>query len=882
MDFSLIPVSRDSLEWQCSILKLGGVTVLLNCGWTESLDPKLLAPLIPHLPDLDLIVLTHADLKHLGAVPYLLTKYSIACPVICTEPVCRIGELSCVACLEDREKYRAPMDDFEVDDVLRIFMSRVRPMNYRETFTVHSRGRTLAASPYPAGAHLGSAYWTLQCGGHSVAYVVDCDMRRGRYLDGLDLQRLLPSCRGAAQRWDVVITSPLPSAALALPQRGVLQAPQSVSVASKAMKVAKNVREQLLLEETIATLRRGGSVLIPADVAGWIPEILLLLEAAWSQDRQLSTNYPLVWLSSMGDMVLDQVKTRLEYMSKQVLAMFETRFGQNPFVLKTVRIFQTLEELCAAHPLSRPKVILATSPYLEGGDSRELLMRLSAEPRNLLWLLGVPPTGTLARTLLDDFVLSHHSRKEYRLQQHLKQALPDEQLRVYYEAKLQELSDSGQKLPFLPAELVQPKAEDMVPPKPEDAHEPAVDTNAKRKDVGSVKLEPLAAPMLRTAAKQQKAIAGTLWSPLGWSTSRTLAHSEWRSEGDEYGHLLSAAELKAWRAQDQEGNKYSTGGAGFGGAAADHVDGDQVKEETTKVEDEGPPSGLDGVAEWRDSLRVHFREPMHCEVRERTVRVACRVHFLPDSTLEPKDLYTMMSLIAPKHLVLLPAASDVATGPIIEKTLQCSRLVDGAAAPEIHVLQSEDPSLQFPLRGVKRKAQFLPEAWPALRFLRAAEGVRVACARVAPGQPPDGLEPRVLELGSCGAADDVASAGGRPARLPRSASLLVGMGQEPLSLSSLKEQLRGTEWAGDTVDIEFQEPGPHVARSWSARVLMSGGRATLGWAGGGQQSGGEGGRRRSDASSTGRRSNTVLRLEGMPSEEFFMARAAIYRRSALV
>ena len=39
------------------------------------------------------------------------------------------------------------------------------------------------------------------------------------------------------------------------------------------MSVARTVREQLLLEETIATLRKGGSVLIPADVAGWIPEV---------------------------------------------------------------------------------------------------------------------------------------------------------------------------------------------------------------------------------------------------------------------------------------------------------------------------------------------------------------------------------------------------------------------------------------------------------------------------------------------------------------------------------------------------------------------------------------------------------------------------------
>ena len=101
----------------------------------------------------------------------------------------------------------------EVDDVLRIFMSRLTTLKYRaldvcnmffcspcimpllrnccswfqfstgqtsfvlscgvfpiallcsgETFRISVNGRVLAACPYPAGSHLGSAFWTLHCG----------------------------------------------------------------------------------------------------------------------------------------------------------------------------------------------------------------------------------------------------------------------------------------------------------------------------------------------------------------------------------------------------------------------------------------------------------------------------------------------------------------------------------------------------------------------------------------------------------------------------------------------------------------------------------------------------------------------------------------------
>lgn len=368
----MIPVSGDSLEWQCCILKLGGLTVLLDCGWTEALDPKLLAGLIPHLGEVDLILLSHSGVEYLGAVPYLLTRYQVDCPILCTEPVKRLGELSCVACLEDHDKYRTPADVYDVDDVLRVFVSRVTSVSYRESLHLHVRGRNLTVCPLPAGGELGAAYWTLQYGGVSAVYLVGAELRRGRYLDGADLRPLLRMGRGAAPRWDVLVTAPAAPAAPApvaaqLRQRGATQPPQEVqstvacSASSRSLAVAGSVREQHLLEETISTLRRGGIVLIPCDVTSWLPEVLLLLEAAWAQDRQLATNYPLVWLSSTGDMLLDQVRTRLEYMSHEVLADFEARFGHNPFTLRHVRIFQTLEDLCAAHPLSRPKVILSSA-----------------------------------------------------------------------------------------------------------------------------------------------------------------------------------------------------------------------------------------------------------------------------------------------------------------------------------------------------------------------------------------------------------------------------------------------------------------------------------------------------------------------------------------
>eukprot|EP00929_Paragymnodinium_shiwhaense_P118591 TRINITY_DN90507_c0_g1_i1.p1 TRINITY_DN90507_c0_g1~~TRINITY_DN90507_c0_g1_i1.p1 ORF type:complete len:886 (+),score=257.33 TRINITY_DN90507_c0_g1_i1:158-2815(+) len=885
MDFKLIPISQDCHQWQCSVLKLGGATVLLNCGWTEALDPALLEPLIPYLGELDLILLTHSDLKHIGAIPYLLSRFSVACPVVSTEPVCRLGELTCVSCVEDRDKYMSAMEDLEVDDILRVFMSRLTSLSYRESFMVQPRGgKSLTVCAHPAGGSLGSCYWTLQCGGLSAVYLVDGSLRRGRFLDGFDLKQLLPPPRGTALRWDVIITSEAPAITSSLPQRGVCQQPQEGHAMSRCLAVVRNMREKLLLEDTINALWRGGTVIIPADVVGWTPEVLLLLENAWKQDRQLSKNYPLVWLSSTGDMVLDQVKTRLEYMSQEVLRMFEKRFGQHPFIMRHLQVFQSLEELCATHPLSKPKVIIASSPHLMQGDARELVLRLAGDPRTLLWLLGVAPAGTLARQLLDDFVLGSATAKEYRVQQSRKQVLSAEQLTQYYEAKLQELADSGLAWPAtLPAEL-NPKAFDQMPDeKPFFEMEEAAD-EVKKEDVKQEVKEEPKDDKSKQQAKKPKArgahvlrdmksgTTGALWTPMGWPGSRTLAHGEARHEGDEYGHLLAPSEVKEWRASDQEGNKYANPMAE---APMDEAEPPMVKEEKAKVEDEVEKG--EHILDYQDILRTHFKEPSICDVRELTLRVCCSVKYLPDAVQEPHDLSSMICMMAPRRVVLLPAVGEPAateTAPELEKQLRHARIASGTAAPEVHRMTGERP-LQLMLRSLKRRIQFSTDLWQQTSFSKTLDGVKVARVRAVPQAGAQGSEQKMLELG--GVTDSTQEA--ELPRLPRDAALFVSAGREPVSLSDLKDKMSGTEWGG-TVAADFQPPSAttSAARSWSSRVLSADGHVSLSW------SSDPNGADRSSLSGAGDAAggSSVLRLEGVPGEQFFRARAALYRACALV
>jgi hypothetical protein len=56
-DVLFVPIygQDDSTDALCSLLRIEGVTILLDCGWTEQCDPAMLAPLAEVAPLVDLV-----------------------------------------------------------------------------------------------------------------------------------------------------------------------------------------------------------------------------------------------------------------------------------------------------------------------------------------------------------------------------------------------------------------------------------------------------------------------------------------------------------------------------------------------------------------------------------------------------------------------------------------------------------------------------------------------------------------------------------------------------------------------------------------------------------------------------------------------------------
>ncbi len=142
-------------------------------------------------------------------------------------------------------------------------------------------------------------------------------------------------------------------------------------------------RKEVLCNRILASLRQGRSknVIIPVDSTGRVIELLYLLNSYWKQQK---LSYPIIWISDIGQGVLDTAKLNLvDYMNSEINASV-SRFRKNPFEnLESVRIVSSLSEVDS---IRGPKVILAGSSSIDRGPVIDLLHRYGVQEGHMLLL----------------------------------------------------------------------------------------------------------------------------------------------------------------------------------------------------------------------------------------------------------------------------------------------------------------------------------------------------------------------------------------------------------------------------------------------------------------------------------------------------------------
>lgn len=380
----------------CYLLQVDEFRFLLDCGWNEAFSPEVIEPVKKHIHQIDAVLLTFPDIYHMGALPYLVGKCGLHCPIYTTIPVYKMGQMFMYDLFQSHQNY----EDFEVfslDDVDAAF-DRIIQLKYSQNVSLKGKGHGLTITPYAAGHMIGGTMWKIvKDGEEDIIYAVDYNHKKERHLNGAVLETL--------SRPSLLITD---------------------SFNALNVQARRRERDTQLMTEILTTARRNGNVLIVVDTAGRVLELSQLLDQLWRNADSGLAAYSLAMLNNVSYNVVEFAKSQVEWMSDKVMKSFEIG-RMNPYQFRHCQLCHSLADLAK---ISEPKVVLASVADLTCGFSRELFIKWAEEPRNTVVFTCRPSPGTLARTLIENLQL-----KAVDIEVKTRVKLEGEELERYLEAE---------------------------------------------------------------------------------------------------------------------------------------------------------------------------------------------------------------------------------------------------------------------------------------------------------------------------------------------------------------------------------------------------------------------------------------------------------------
>nr|CAI5856676.1 unnamed protein product [Callosobruchus analis] len=352
----------------CYILQIDDVRILLDCGWDEKFNMEFIKEIRRHVHTIDAVLLSYPDITHLGALPYIVGKLGLNCPIYATIPVYKMGQMF----MYDLYQSQYNMKEFcifSLDDVDATF-EKIIQLKYNQTVPLKGKGYGLMVTPLPAGHMIGGTIWKImKLGEEDIIYANDFNHKKERHLNGCELEKL--------QRPSLLITD---------------------AFNANYQQARRRARDEKLMTNILQTLRNNGNVLIAVDTAGRVLELAHMLDQLWRNKESGLLAYSLALLNNVSYNVVEFAKSQIEWMSDKLMKSFEGA-RNNPFQFKHLQLCHSLSEL---NKVPSPKVVLASFPDMECGFSRELFLQWCSNAANSIILTSRSSPGTLTRDLIDN------------------------------------------------------------------------------------------------------------------------------------------------------------------------------------------------------------------------------------------------------------------------------------------------------------------------------------------------------------------------------------------------------------------------------------------------------------------------------------------------
>ncbi len=321
-------------------LLTGSRNVLVDYGVDLDKIPKFPKPV--SVLDLDLYVLSHAHLDHMGASPLLYITGNM--PNVMTHPTLDISDLL----IRDFMKLSGEYLTFEYIDFLNLkrhshLIGYGKPFEYRD----------IKVEFYDAGHIPGSAQVVVEMDGKRVLYTGD--------INTYDTRLLTPADIDYEEEFDAVILEST---------YGNTKHPDRRETERKFVEMAKE------------TIENGGVVLVPAFAVARSQEILLIL-------HEHKFKYPIV----------------MDGMALEVTKIFLSHGGYLKDVKKLRKAFNKVRKIHRWRErkkvIKEPCLIIAPAGMLGGGAAVFYLNKLIKNPKNRIFLVGYQAPGSPGRSLLE-------------------------------------------------------------------------------------------------------------------------------------------------------------------------------------------------------------------------------------------------------------------------------------------------------------------------------------------------------------------------------------------------------------------------------------------------------------------------------------------------
>lgn len=320
------------------------------------------------LETIDMILLTHPTISHLGAYVYL---YKTApelfenIPIYATLPVINMGRMATM------DSYRSagllgPLLDSQVtvNDVEEAF-DKIHSLKYSQPFTLGGKLEGVTITAFNAGHTLGGTIWRIQKDHESIVYADEWNHAKDSHLNGAFLQN------------GNFIEA--------------LSRPTALICGSKISEPFKD-RKDALIKDIKRTISKGGTVLIPTSSGGRVLELCHILDAHWRKNKMSA---PLLYYSHVGKRTMSYASSMLEWMSSSIIDEWQVQ-NNSPFDTKHLKVITDLKEL---EKMDGPKVVLASGEAMEVGFARSIFASVCDNDASTIILTERPGYGTLSDML---------------------------------------------------------------------------------------------------------------------------------------------------------------------------------------------------------------------------------------------------------------------------------------------------------------------------------------------------------------------------------------------------------------------------------------------------------------------------------------------------